>query len=474
MLCAHLNTTRCTISLNTNLDKIVCKGNYLISHSQILSKIDYICSAVKGFYMLKKIRKMMKNNKIKYLVLLISVLFVSFNASAQGIDGTWNGTLDLGSMKLNIVFNIAGDSCTMDSPDQGAKGIAAKIKYITPEMINVSIEYFGVQYSGMLVGEQITGTFTQMGHSFPLSLNRGELVRLRPQTPQPPYPYCTEDITFTNKTDTATLAGTITYPTNYKAGDNVPVVLMVTGSGLQNRDEELFEHKPFWVIADYLARHGVASLRYDDRGTGKSTGDPTNATSVTFMKDAQAGVEYLKSLGKFGKVGVLGHSEGGMIAFMLGAKNIPDFIVSLAGTGVKGDSLIVEQTNKIMNLQGSKELITVKEFREKMKNNPYNAWYNFFIDYNPCADIQKTECPVMAINGSKDVQVAAKSNLTTIKNLLPTPQNGLNMIKEYPNLNHLFQHSTTGDVSEYGEIEETISPEVLEDIAKWINKLPKQ
>ena len=246
-------------------------------------------------------------------------------------------------------------------------------------------------------------------------------------------------------------------------------MLMVTGSGLENRDEEVFDHKPFLVIADYLARNGIATLRYDDRSFGESKGgDVKNATTKDFARDAEAGIAYLKSTKKFGKVGVLGHSEGGSIAFMLGAKDKVDFIISMAGIGVKGDTVLTAQTNKAMELAGQTKRLTTLQYRVNTMFQK-SPWLNYFIDYDPAADIAATKCPVMAINGDKDIQVISSLDLPRIKKNLH--ENKYNFIREYPSLNHLFQHCTTGTPSEYRSIEETISPEVLSDMAKWINSL---
>ena len=315
-------------------------------------------------------------------------------------------------------------------------------------------------------GDEIVGTFTQ-GMAFPLTLKRGEEKLKRPQNPMEPFPYKTEEVTFTNATDKATLVGTLSYPIAYKKG-KTPVVLMVTGSGQENRDEEIFGHKPFLVIADYLARHGVASLRYDDRGFGKSTGgDVKHATTADFARDAASGIEFLRTLKCFSKVGVLGHSEGGSIAFMLGAKGKVDFVISMAGIGVRGDTALTAQANRLLELSGQPMRLSTLQYRVNayMKKSP---WLNFFMDYDPSGDISKTLCPVMAINGERDVQVISSLNLIGIKGHLT--ENPKNFVKEYPALNHLFQHCTTGNVSEYRMIEETISPEVLEDIVRFIKQ----
>ena len=395
-----------------------------------------------------------------------------FGVSAQyTMDGVWTGKLNVGPQTLTLVLHVAHEAsgnavCSLDSPDQGAMNIPVKSDYCSADSIRVSLEQLGLSYQGRLKGDEIVGTFTQ-GATFPLTLKRGEETLKRPQNPVEPFPYKTEEVTFTNATDKATLAGTLSYPTDYKKG-KTPVVLMVTGSGQENRDEEVFGHKPFLVIADYLARHGVASLRYDDRGFGKSTGgDVKHATTDDSARDAASGIEFLRTLKCFSKVGVLGHSEGGSIAFMLGAKGKVDFVISMAGIGVRGDTALTAQANRLLELSGQPMRLSTLQYRVNayIKKSP---WLNFFMDYDPSGDITKTLCPVMAINGERDVQVISSLNLIGIKGHLT--ENPKNFVKEYPALNHLFQHCTTGNVSEYRMIEETISPEVLEDIVRFIKQ----
>ncbi|MBW4907535.1 alpha/beta fold hydrolase [Prevotella salivae] len=409
---------------------------------------------------------------MKKTLLLLCFLCSFFGVSAQyTMDGVWTGKLNVGPQTLTLVLHVAHEAsgnavCSLDSPDQGAMNIPVKSDYCSADSISISLEQLGLSYQGRLKGDEIVGTFMQ-GATFPLTLKRGEETLKRPQNPVEPFPYKTEEVTFTNATDKATLAGTLSYPTDYKKG-KTPVVLMVTGSGQENRDEEVFGHKPFLVIADYLARHGVASLRYDDRGFGKSTGgDVKHATTADFARDAASGIEFLRTLKCFSKVGVLGHSEGGSIAFMLGAKGKVDFVISMAGIGVRGDTALTAQANRLLELSGQPMRLSTLQYRVNayMKKSP---WLNFFMDYDPSGDITKTRCPVMAINGERDVQVISSLNLIGVKGHLT--ENPKNFIKEYPALNHLFQHCTTGNVSEYRMIEETISPEVLEDIVRFIKQ----
>ena len=409
---------------------------------------------------------------MKKIILSFCLLLSWAGVFAQKpIEGDWMGKLNLGPQSLTIVLHVNCNAqgeveCILDSPDQGAKGIAVETDYCSSDSISVSLASLALSFQGKLKGDEIVGTFTQ-GLSFSLILKRGEEKLNRPQNPVAPYPYKTEEVAFKNVADGATLVGTLSYPVGYKKG-KTPVVLMVTGSGQENRDEEIFDHKPFLVIADYLARHGVATLRYDDRGFGKSTGgDVEHATTLDFMRDAASGVDFLRASKQFSKVGILGHSEGGSIAFMLGAKGKVDFVISMAGIGVKGDTALTAQTNKILELTGQSMRFSTHQYRMNaiIKRSP---WLNFFIDYDPSADISKTLCPVMAINGSRDVQVISSLNLAGVKaHLKPNPKN---IIKEYPSLNHLFQHCKTGNVLEYRMIEETISPEVLEDIVRFIKQ----
>lgn len=441
---------------------------------------------------------------MKRLFLSIALLgtFV-FQADAQRISGTWHGEMQLNSLKLNLVLHLDGDSvCTVDSPDQGAKGIAGTVKELTAEKVDVQFPMLMAAYTAELKEGKLVGTFKQRGFTVPLTLEPGDLIRQRPQTPKPPFPYETHEVTIPVPSSTAsnvcrdsvatlpshTLAGTLTLSPSFGEGTGASLcLLLVTGSGLQDRDETLFDHKPFAVIADYLARYGIATLRYDDRGFGQSTGDPSNCTTADFAEDAAACISFLRStplLKKVDKdrlkVGILGHSEGGSIAFMLGAKSLPtrddgqdkpfvDCIVALAAPGIKGDSLLVEQTNALLRLNGQPANMTLKRLRLTMAMQPTNPWYEYFVEYDPSADIAATRCPVLALNGSLDCQVLPKSNLSAIRQL--STLNSKLSTKEYPGLNHLFQHAQTGAATEYGNIEETISEEVLRDIVTWLQSL---
>lgn len=414
--------------------------------------------------------------------IIITALFalVALTGSAQvqsttALLGSWSGKLKVGAVSLTIVLHLEQADgyvkASFDSPDQGGKDISAFKEYLSDDSLALKVESLDFTYRARLKDGKLDGQFTQRGFTLPLVMEKGVPEVKRPQTPQAPFPYETEEVTFRNERDSATLAGTLTWPVGYdpKSKQKPKVVLFVSGSGQQNRDEELFQHKPFLVLADYLARQGIATLRYDDRATGQSVGgDVKNATSEDFTRDALAGIDFLRKKKAFSKVGILGHSEGGLIAFMLGGQKKVDFIVSLAGPSVKGDTLLATQGNRIMLLSGQLPNISVKKYRETVAemNNP---WINWFIDYDPSDDIRQTRCPVFALNGDRDCQVISTLCLPAFQRLVPTSKK--NRIKEYPGLNHLFQHCTTGLPTEYGQIEETISPEVLQDIAEWINGL---
>ena len=417
---------------------------------------------------------------MKKSIITILFVFITLTGSAQvqpttTLLGSWSGKLKVGTISLTIVLHLEQADgyvkASFDSPDQGGKDISAFKEYLSDDSLALKVESLDFTYRARLKDGKLDGKFTQHGFTLPLVMERGVAEVKRPQTPQPPFPYVTEEVTFRNEKDSATLAGTLTWPVGYnpKSKKKPMVAIFVSGSGQQNRDEELFQHKPFFVIADYLARQGISTLRYDDRATGKSVGgDVVHATSEDFARDALAGIDFLRSKKAFSKVGLIGHSEGGLIAFILGAQKKVDFIVSLAGPGVKGDTLLVSQVNLIGLLSGQLPNMTIQKYRQQdaVRQMP---WIQWFLDYDPSDHIRQTRCPVFALNGDRDCQVISKQNLTAIKQLLP--ESTQNCIKEYPELNHLFQHCTTGLPTEYGQIEETISPEVLNDIAEWINGL---
>ena len=399
---------------------------------------------------------------MKKLFLTLALACIGLTATAQEIRRSWSGELEAMGQKLPIVLNLVDGKCTLDSPAQGATGIPATIDLLTKDSIKVSVKSLGATYAACNVDGRLEGTFTQAGMRLPLNMKEiSPDGPNRPQTPKAPFPYTTEEVTFTNAKAGATLAGTLTVP---KGGAKC-VMIMVTGSGPENRDEEIYAHKPFAVIADRLARAGIATLRYDDRATGQSMGgDMKNATSADLAEDAAAGLEWLRAQKRFKKIGLLGHSEGGLVAFMLAAQKKVDFIVSLAGPAVKGDSIMLYQSKNSGN--PFTKNITIEQLRSMLKTN---TWMMYFMNYDPTENIASIKCPVLALNGSKDCQVPAAMNIPVLRRLLP--KNKKNMVKEYQGLNHMFQHCETGRPDEYYKLEETISEEVLNDIITWIKRL---
>lgn len=453
----------------------------------------------------------MRNMRNLISLAIAAVAMMATAVDAYGLAGSWRGELDLGQMKLPLVFNFSETpdgktSCTLDSPAQGAKGIATEVVLCTTDSISLTCNAIGATYKGRVTPGMITGTFAQRGYNFPLNLTpESPIEERRPQTPKPPFPYETKDTAFTAP-DGAVMSATLILPLN-ASSKKMPAVVMVTGSGPQNRDEEIFEHKPFAVIADFLARNGIASLRYDDRGTGKSTGNFNTATTATFKDDAASGIRLLRNMPCVASVGVLGHSEGGTIAYMLGAENKADFIISLGGMAIPGKETLMRQNARSLESSGlseadkksSLELInrlfdTMAAQTQKaestsididslataagitapqpiiaslkMSQKTRTPWFDAFLTLNPKDYLGKLRCPVLAINGGKDTQVYA-DNLTVIKEFVPKAQTML-----MPQLNHLMQTAVTGEPSEYGEIRETVSPEVLDAIVQFIKSLP--
>lgn len=402
-------------------------------------------------------------NRVLLSFALMTIGVLSWGQSR--LYGPWSGQLDTGGQKLAIVLNISDTGCTMDSPDQSAYGIPAEIKEINDMKISIAIPSLGITYEGSLMMGTIVGNFSQSGFSLPLVLKKGIPEVRRPQTPQPPFSYTTEEVTFSNPADGAVLSGTMCIPAG--ADSDTPVVLMVSGSGLQDRDETLYEHKPFHVIADHLASNGIASLRYDDRGYGKSTGAVAAATTETFARDAEAGLDYLKNSGRFGQVGLIGHSEGGLIAFILAGEGKTDFIVSLAGPAVDGRRILKEQVRRMFELQGTPEEVIQQQVEAVLKDE--GVWMQWFMEFDPIDSIRSISCPVMALNGEKDIQVISTTNISVLRENLKADSRSV--IKEYPDLNHLFQPCETGLTSEYRNIETTVSEDVLNDIVNWITTL---
>lgn len=434
--------------------------------------------------------KTIKHQNMKALRTLTSVVFAMMAFAANAQEGTWNGELNVMGNKVPLVFNFSTNGCTIDSPSQGVNGIQAEKTVKDDGTISVKVGMIGATFEGKMTDGEIKGTYVQNGFPLPLTLKPGKLVVKRPQTPVPPFPYKEESVSFTNAQ--YTFNGTLTLPENYSK--NTPVVLMVTGSGQQNRDEELFSHKPFAVIADALARQGIASLRYDDRGWGDKSVNFADFTTDDFRQDAAAAIPLLRK--RFNKVGILGHSEGGTIAMMLAAEGKADFIVSLAGMAISGKETLIMQNRQAMTAIGlpketvdsycnsiSKALdeiasgkkaseinindvpVALKPITIKALQQADTPYIRHFLTVDAGKLLPEIKCPVLALNGTKDTQVDCDANTTRIEKGLT---NCKHSIKKIDGVNHLFQHCNTGIVTEYQQIEETIAPEVLQEVAKWI------
>jgi len=460
---------------------------------------------------------------MKKAALFLLTVLTTLSMYGQDITGEWNGSLSVQGIQLRLVFNISksdkGYTSTMDSPDQGAKGIPVTSTTFENSTLKLEVTNARIAYTGDLKDNSIVGTFKQGGQSFPMNLSREKIEKkaiVRPQEPIKPYPYYSEEITFENTKDKITLAGTLTLP---KKEGNFPVVILITGSGPQNRAEELLGHKPFLVLSDHLTKNGIAVLRFDDRGTAESKGDFKTATSLDFASDVESAIKYLQTRKEINnkKIGLIGHSEGGIIAPMVTGKSKDiSFIVLLAGTGISGDQLLLLQQEligkatgvsddelqkaKVIN-KGAFDIVAKSNNSETLKTDLTNyikqalkdtpeserpmgmseddfvklqvdqltsPWMQYFIKYNPAIILEKVKCPVLALNGEKDLQVPPKVNLEAIKKGLEKGGNKKVTIKELPNLNHLFQECETGSPEEYAKIEQTFSPTALTEITNWI------
>jgi pimeloyl-ACP methyl ester carboxylesterase len=465
---------------------------------------------------------------------LLILVFALYAGSAAGqrtlkdVEGSWAGKLKEAGTEIRMIFNLSMTdtdtlNATLDSPDQSAMGIQLGKVALTGDTITISAPVLRGQYNGVITSDStIAGTWMQMGRQYPVDLKRGgpPVTYNRPQEPKPPYPYREEEVVFRNNIENFDLAGTLTIP---EGKGPFPAVVMITGSGQEDRDETIFSHKPFKVIADYLTRNGIAVLRYDDRGIGGSKGNLINVTSVNFAGDAEAAMAYLAARAEIDprKIGLAGHSEGGLIASIVASRD-PDvaFIVSLAGPGVRGKELLLKQTRDILKVSGTPENeieeaistnnklydlaiadpdqrsfarkalewygneldskdLTPDKRKEMMASfakaivQVNNAWMRYFISTDPAIFWSKVKCPVLALNGEKDLQVNYEQNLPAIKNALKKGGNKKVKTISLPGLNHLFQHCATGNPSEYVNIEETFSPEALKIIADWIKKTMK-
>lgn len=447
--------------------------------------------------------------------------------TGKEIEGLWLGAIKAGPQELRLLVRISGKpdgslSGTLDSLDQGAKGLALDDLSFKEKQLRFELKVGKAAFEGKLKegGAEIIGEWKQAGQSFPLTFKRTDKApeTARPQEPKKPYPYEAEEVAYENKQAGVKMAGTLTLP---KGAGPFPAVLLITGSGAQDRDETLMGHKPFLVLADYLTRKGIAVLRVDDRGVGGSTGSLEKATSEDLAGDVLAGVDYLKGRKEINpkQIGLIGHSEGGLIAPMVAARSKDvAFIVMWAGTGLPGEEVMYQQGAAVLKATGAdeKQLARQRAMQERffaaVKQEKDEAalekklraivdeelgklseedkkkaeaqkprleaqlrllrspWMRFFLSYDPAPTLAKVRCPVLALVGEKDVQVVPRENLEAIEKALKAGGNKDYTVKELPGLNHLFQTAKTGAVAEYAKIEETIAPSALELIAEWIGK----
>jgi pimeloyl-ACP methyl ester carboxylesterase len=470
----------------------------------------------------------MKNFKqILFLTFILTPLFMSAQQN-QRFNGPWMGKLNVGAIQFRLGVNLSVDNADkinalLDSPDQDAFGIKTDTTIISGDNITIKVKKLMAGYEGTIVqGDSlINGKWTQGGQTFDLNLKKmlKPVVLNRPQEPKPPFPYKSKDVTFLNEKANIELAGTLTIP---EGKGPFPAVVMVTGSGAQDRDEALMGHKPFLVISDYLTRNGIAVLRYDDRGFAKSKGVFATSTTYDFADDAEAGLMWLRKqpLIDINHIGIAGHSEGGLIAPIVASRNNNvNFIILLAGPGISGEDIILAQTDIISQKSGikpeeikktlmiDKEIFDViikeqdkakataaaRKIMEDAVNNDKSTtdveksaqlksidgkiaqltsdWFLTFIKLDPKPYLLKTKCPVLALNGTKDVQVPYKVDLEAIDKYLKSAGNKHYIIMKIEGVNHLFQHADTGLPTEYGNIEETFAPEALKAMSDFILKL---
>lgn len=458
----------------------------------------------------------------------LGVLLLS-SANAQDLTGFWSGTMQAGGATLKIVFLVERDSsgalrAEMDSPDQGAYRMAADSVISNGKELRIYMLRGAAHYTGTWEDNSWKGIFQQTPHKFPLTLVKDTDYRrpFRPQTPEPPYPYRELPVRFENSQAGIALAGTLTMP---EGQGPFPGVVLISGSGPQDRNEEILGHQPFKILADHLTRSGFAVLRYDDRGAGESEGVFATATTKDFAGDARSAYTFLQQYPRImpDKVGLLGHSEGALIGAMLTADD-PDlaFMVMLGGPAIKGADLLLLQNKKILSAAGVADTTVSKyadllhlwfriilkepdnakamaEIRHVADNQlglftdeekavlPLNGlqmislvqqltspWMRFFLAYDPRPDLSRIRVPVLALWGEKDLQVPAAENQAAMQEMLDSYLKENITMKRMESMNHLFQTCTTGEVEEYGRLEETIAPKVLNIIRNWLYPIVKQ
>ena len=422
----------------------------------------------------------MKRNILTSSILAMVVICSACGSNASNtankspFNGNWHGTINVGGQKIDMAINIDAmqNAILLDIPQQNVTNVSLTIDYMSADSLAFSLAAAGLSYHGRLTSDStINGTYEQQGLKFKLDFVRGILgektERISPQEPQPPFNYEVREVFFENKAAKVVLAGTLIYPEGFKKGQKVPVVLMVTGGGDLDRSKT----KPFRVITDYLARNGIASLHYDKRGCGLSTGDYASATISDFADDAACGLDFLKAIGDFSQTGIIGHSEGGSVAYILGSRGLADFIVTMAGPAMRMDEILSYQINAMMQASGvsSNPAISVVEARLMLLQQDDSPYNRDIIDFNPAVYVRQVTCPVFALICDKDLNVDPKATIESLnKNL---SQNTKNQVKVYENLNHIFQHCDPANPLETVNPDELIAPDVPVDIAKWINGL---
>ncbi|MGM9820807.1 MAG: alpha/beta hydrolase family protein [Candidatus Onthomorpha sp.] len=416
----------------------------------------------------------------KTIILGLMLTFGSLVCMSQSRQ-FWSGELKTGVMNLPVTVDLTLSEDTVaffGSPSQTKETFKAKKVCLRNDSLLVSVNagLSKVVFKGAYItSDSISGTFTQSGQTFPLSLVRKDSQKTinRPQEPKD-INYVCEEVSFSVEGVDYQFGGTLTYPAE---GENFPAIIMLSGSGLQNRDEEIFQHKPFAVIADYMARNGIAVLRFDDRGWGTQNQDLLDATTTDYAKDALAALDLLKKHPKIDhkRIGFAGHSEGGMIAPIAASTNKDvAFVILLAAPGVSGMEVLIEQNKAVLSkMNYSQEQI--EEQVQKIKSRDASMglqgkWFKCFLDLNPKDYLSRLTMPVLALNGEKDVQVIASQNLPAIKQALKQAGNRHFKVLSLPNLNHLFQECQSGMPDEYFSIEQTISPKVLELMRDFIDE----
>jgi len=433
------------------------------------------------------------------------------------VEGLWQSALETHGMRLRYQLHVSHDSdgdliAALDSLDQSVSGMPAIHVTQKESAFHFEIPAMAGSYEGTLNAAKnaISGTWSQSGETAKIDFKRSDqpLELRRPQNPVKPYPYREEEVSFSNASANVTLAGTLTL----RKGDGpFPAAVLVAGSGPNDRDESLQNHKPFLVLADYLTRQGVAVLRYDKRGIGKSTGSADSATTLDLASDAAAAVAYLKSRKEIDptKIGLIGHSEGAMIApYLASTSKDVSWVVLLAAPATKGQDTLLNQSDLIAHAAGLTDpqilaslnfdrnaydlvrqekdpAVLNEKLKEFVKSSGFEGvmppavlepqlrmlaspWFRFFLDYDPVPSLEKTKCPVLALYGQKDLQVPPKDNLPLLQKALLEADNNQADIRQLADLNHLFQHAYTGSPTEYGAIEETFAPEALKIITDWL------